>query len=106
MALVSAHAVGPAFVLVRLAHLLEAGNASAVTVALGSLLGGGARVVGVTEMTIVGTVPLASVPAVTYRRDGGLPPVTLPVVPPSPTAPDYSVTLAPMQFRAFRLQVA
>jgi hypothetical protein len=94
--------------LVRLAHLYEASAPAplnaAVTVNLGGLFVG-ATVSGVTEMTIVGSQPLATAPTWTYNVVGRASPLTLPVVPPAPEGPAWAVTLTPMQVRTFEVSV-
>ena len=70
--LVTLHALNKSAVLVRLAHLFEAGEdsvlSSNVSLALGSMFSPSAmRVMGVVEMTLTGGEPLANVPPTTYK---------------------------------------
>jgi len=100
--------IAPGKWLVRIAHLYSATapaplNAPA-TVNLGTLFAG-VTVTDVTEMTIVGSQPLATAPTWTYNVAGRAAPLTLPIVPAAPSGPTWSVTVTPMQIRAFEVSV-
>jgi hypothetical protein len=103
--LVTAHAQGNGTVLVRLAHVFEAGEdtqgggSQPATVALATLLNG-LPIASAVEMTLVGTQPLATIEPTTYTFDDGRV-ITLPVLPPAPGGSGLEVTLAPMEIRTF-----
>lgn len=102
--LVTLQSQGPKSLLVRLAHLYEVGEdavmSANVTVGLANLVAG-VTITSATELTLLASVPLASVKPVSYLIDGQASPVTLPIVPPIPGGGDLSVTLGPMQIRTF-----
>ena len=54
------------------------------------------------EVTLPGAMPLADVQRTTFRTEGGLV-VTLPDPPPPPSGANLTVTIFPMQIRAFAL---
>lgn len=106
--LATVHSHSPTTVLLRLAHLYETGEDKALsqnaTVALGSLLAG-RTVASVVETTLMGTIPLASVPQQTYTTDSGTK-YTVPILPQAPSGAEMSVTLSAMEIRTFMLTLA
>ena len=106
--LATAHAHSKTTLLLRLAHLYEAGEGGALsanaTVALRGLFAG-KTVASAVEMTLPGSQPLAGVPKRTYKTDAG-DSFTLPVVPPAPAGADLSITLGPMDLRTFMVTFA
>ena len=107
IALVTLQSLGNNSLLLRLAHTFAAGEDSALsvnaTVALGRLFAPSAnlQVTGVQETSLGGVTPLSSVKPWTLRVQGEAGATTLPVLPPVPVAPDFAVTLAPMEVRTF-----
>lgn len=105
--LITLHAWNASTVLIRLRHLYEANEdptySTPVTVNLGQILAG-YTVTAVVEQILTGGKPLASVDQTTYvlQNRGS---VTLPVLPPAPQAPNFSVTIAPMEVRTYLLTV-
>jgi len=71
-----------------------------VTISLSSLFAG-TRVTSATEYTLTGAVPLASVAPMTYQLPGRT--LTVPIVPPPPAGAGLTVTLTPMQMRAWMI---
>jgi len=101
--LLTVHSWGPKTLLMRVSHSYEVGDdvvlSRNATVALQGLLTG-VTIASVTEMTLPASQPLAAASTTTYNLVDGSS-VTLPVVPPAPQAPDFEVTLNPMQIRTF-----
>jgi hypothetical protein len=106
--LATAHAHSKSTLLLRLAHLYEAGEDAALsanaTVSLASLFAG-RTVASAVDMTLTGAQPLAGVKQVTYKTDGGDVYVA-PVVPPPAAGAGLSVTLGPMDIRTFMVTFA
>jgi len=99
----TAHSQSPDTLLLRLAHMFEAGEDAnlslPVTVSLSSLFAHW-EITSAKEMTLTANQELASAPITTYNTDDGQV-ITLPVVPPKPTGASLSVNLSPMQIRTF-----
>ena len=106
--LATVFAQGPHTILLRLAHVFDAGEDAAlsapVTVDLATLLAG-KTITAATEMTLPGAQPLAEVAQTTYRTDGGAV-YTSPVVPSPPAGPLLSITLNAQQIRTFSVTTA
>lgn len=99
--LATAHALSPTTLLLRLAHVFDAGeglpvNASS-SVALRGLFSGRA-VASAVDMTLPGARPLASVARATYVTDGGET-FEVPVLPAPPAGADLEVSLSAQQIR-------
>lgn len=89
--------------LLRLSHMYDAGEDPVLSlpasVDLATLLSGWPLVSAV-DMTLPGSLPLASVPRQTYRTDaGGV--FETPVLPAAPSGPSLTVTLGPQETRTF-----
>ena len=102
--------LGPRALLLRLAHLYEAGEdavgSANATLALASLFNPAAlTVLAAVEMTLPGAQPLADVPPATYTTRGGAS-VTVPILPAPPAGPQLEVTLSVQQIRTFLLTLA
>ena len=103
--LVTLQAHSPKAVLVRLAHLFEAGEDAAlsasVSVDLSAILAPGvAPLAGCVERTTPGARELSSVPTHTVNIEGeGA--STFPVLPAPPAGAAQTIVLAPMQIRTF-----
>ena len=99
--LATAHAHSKSTLLLRLAHLYEAGEDAALsanaTVALATLFAG-RTVASAVDMTLPGSQPLAGAPTATYKTDDGQV-FEGPVVPAAPSGAGLLVTLAPMDIR-------
>ena len=106
--LATTHAHSKGTLLLRLAHLYEAGEDAAlsanVTVALATLFAG-RTVASAVDMTLPGTQPLAGVRQVTYRTDDG-DAFVAPVVPAPAAGAGLSVTLGPMDIRTLMVTFA
>lgn len=103
--LLTAHALGPSQLLLRIAHEFDAGEGGAaagdVSIDLAAIFAPGVLVLGAcVETTVTGNQPLADAPRTTYAVEGG-PTVTLPVVPLPPAGPGQTVTLSALQIRTF-----
>ena len=94
--------------LLRLSHMFDGGEdpvlSANVTVDLASLLGPLAITAAV-DMTLPGTLPLASVPRRTYVTDGGAS-YSVPVLPVPPAGAALAVTLGPQDTRTLLCTVA
>ena len=106
--LATVFAQGPHTILLRLAHIFDAGEdpvlSAPVTINLATLLAG-KTITAATEMTLPGAQPLASVAKTTYKTDGGAT-YTTPVVPTPPAGPLLSITLDAQQIRTFSVTTA
>ena len=106
--LATAHAHSKSTMLLRLAHLYEAGEDAAlsanVTVALATLFAG-RTVASAVDMTLPGSQPLAGVRQVTYKTDAG-DTFVAPVVPAPPAGASLSVALGPMDIRTLMVTFA
>jgi hypothetical protein len=103
--LATLQSLGPARLLLRLAHVYDAGEDAAlsgnVTVALGSLLRQGGALGGIisaVDLTLPASQPLAGLPSTTYATDAGER-YTVPVLPAPPAGAALEVTLAPGDIR-------
>jgi hypothetical protein len=106
--LVTTHALGPQTVLVRLAHLFQAGEdaelSAPATVALTTLFAA-TQLSGCVETTVPGSQPLAAVRVRTVSVDGeGA--STYPTIPPPPAGPGQEVTVSAMEVRTFMCSFA
>ena len=101
--LLTAHARGPKELLLRLAHLFEAGEDAAlsapVTLGLSGLFAG-TTLSGCVEMTTPGIKPVAAVAThtVSIIGEGS---VTWPAIPAAPAGPAQTVTIAAMEIRTW-----
>jgi len=106
--LATTHAHSKGTLLLRLAHLYEAGEDAALsanaTVALATLFAG-RTIASAVDMTLPGTQPLAGVRQVTYRTDDG-DAFVAPVLPAPPAGAGLSVTLGPMDIRTLMVTFA
>lgn len=106
--LLTVHALGPASVLVRLAHLFEKGEDPVLslptTVSLSTLFSG-ARLSGCVEMTVPASQPLAAVRVRTVEVEGEGQ-STYPTVPPPPAGPTQDVVVSAMEVRSFMCSFA
>ena len=108
--LLTLHAHSPSLFLVRLSHSYALGEDTALstdaTVSLGALFSPAlVTVTAVVEMTLTANQPLANAQRVTYNVDDGSS-ITLPIIPPAPTAPAWAVTIEPLDIRTFFVSVA
>jgi hypothetical protein len=103
VALATVHAWSPSSVLVRLAHLFQAGEDAALsapaTVALSTLFAG-ARLSACEERTLPASRPLADVPVRTVKIEGEGE-STFPTIPDAPAGPDQEVVVSAMQIRTW-----
>jgi lysosomal alpha-mannosidase len=100
--LVTTHALGPHSVLVRLAHLFEAGEDAALSVPVTldlTTLYAGAPLSACVETTVPASQPLANVPVRTVPTPAG--PSTFPTIPAAPSGAGQTVTVKPMEVRTF-----
>ena len=106
--LATVFAQGPHTILLRLAHVFDAGEDAAlsapVTVDLATLLAG-KTITAATEMTLPGTQPLAGVPPRTLTTDSGAT-FVVPQVPPPPAGAALTITLNAQQIRTFLVTLA
>ena len=109
--LVTTHVYNATTVLLRLAHIYDAGEDATwskdATVSLAGLFSPTSsikKVVAAEEMTMQGALPLTAVVPSTYTTETGAP-ITLPVVPPAPSGAGLDVTLSAQQIRTFMLTV-
>jgi hypothetical protein len=100
--LLTTHALSSSTLLLRLAHLFEAGEDAALsqpaTVSLSGLFAN-RTLSACTELTLPGSQPLANVQVHTVMTTEG--PSTWPVLPAAPAGPGQSIELAPMAVRTF-----
>jgi lysosomal alpha-mannosidase len=105
--LLTAHAWGPAQLLLRVAHSFEAGEGGAASgdaqVGLGALFSdaSGVALGACVERTVGGAQDLAAVRPATYAVSGGGPSATLPILPPPPAGAQQTVTLSALEIRTF-----
>ena len=101
--LASIQALADSILLVRLVQPFAIGEdptlSSNVTVALAGMFAGRA-IVSATDMTLLGSRPLANVPTVTYHADDGRV-FTGPTLPDPAIGPDLKIVLGPMEIRTF-----
>jgi alpha-mannosidase len=107
--LTTTHMLGPTTMLLRLAHVYDAGEdavySKTASVDLATLFGGPARILSCDEMTLPGWKKLADVPKTTYKAADGSS-VTLPFVPPPPAGAGLTVTLDVQDIRTFQCVTA
>ena len=107
--LATLQSLGPARLLLRLAHTFDAGEdavlSGSVTVGLAGLLQGPGVIVSAVDYTLPGSQPLAGLPASTYVTDAGQR-LTVPVLPAAPAGAALEVTLAPGDIRTFLCTLA
>ena len=106
--LTTLHAHNDTSMLLRLAHLYDAGEDAALsapaTVDLAGLLAG-KTITSAVDMTLPGAQTLASVPSRTYTTDGGAT-YTVPVLPAPPAGAKSTIILQPQEIRTFSITVA
>jgi len=106
--LATVHALGGSALLLRLAHMYDAGEdavgSANATVGLAALFSG-RTVADATDMTLPGAQTLASVRPVTYSIDGGAQ-YTAPALPPLPAGAAMEITLGPQQIRTLRVSLS
>lgn len=106
--LLSAERVTSNQLLVRLAHVYGANESTTMSTSVSvdlSTLFSFVNITSATEMLLTGTVPLAQAPKVIHRREDGQV-LTLPELPEAPAGTALTVTLAPMQIRAWLCNTA
>ena len=107
--LLTAHALGGGALLLRLAHVFDAGEdaelSRPVAVDLAPLLAGaGLTIVAAADATMSGALALADVAPRTYTTDGGAA-FTVPQLPAPPAGGALTVVLGPQQIRTLRCTV-
>ena len=107
--LATVHALNATTILLRLTHAFDAGEhatlSAPVSIDLATLLLAPLRIIAAIEMTLPGSMPLASVPTRTLRTDGGAVFVT-PAIPPPPAGASLTVTLTPGDVRTWECTLA
>ena len=102
--LATVHSHNASALLLRLTHVYEMGEdatlSGPVTLSLATLFAPPLTVKTATEMTLMGTQPLAGVPKTTFTSDNGTV-ITVPIVPAAPSGPGLTVTLTTMQIRTW-----
>ena len=106
--LTTLHAHNDSTLLLRLAHLYDAGEDAVLsqpaTVNLTSLLAG-KTITSAVDMTLPGTQPLAAVPRRTYTTDGGAS-YTVPVLPAPPAGAKMTIVLQAQEIRTLLVTVS